>query len=297
MRILVTGAWQGFDDCKNRLLEMGHEICFQQWEKEPLPCNPGWPEGIIGNGIFLWHPIEEFVNLRYIQITSAGYDRVPMEYVREHGIEIHNARGVYSIPMAEYALGGILQLYKKFPVYAANQKEHQWNKIKPVRELYGKTVCIVGCGNVGTECAKRFVAVGCKVVGIDVIPIRDSAYNRIYDLSKIDETLEKADIIILTVPFGEETRNLLDKTRILSLKEEACIVNISRGGVMDYEAFAEIAPEKNLFGIFDVFPQEPLDENSPLWNMDNVIVTPHNSFQGENNLERLKEVIMMNLSI
>ena len=297
MRILITGAWQGYQDCQDKIIEMGHEIKFLQWEKGSLPCEPSWPEGIIGNGIFLYHPIEQFENLRYIQITSAGYDRVPMEYVEEHGIEIHNARGVYSIPMAEFALGGVLQLYKQFPAFFQSQKAHQWNKIRTIHELYGKTVCIIGCGSVGTECAKRFKSFGCRVEGIDLYPTENNYYDKIDNLSELDETLKYADIIILTVPLTKETTNLLNRDRIDCLKCGAVIVNLARGGVLDYDSFIELAEKKSLCGLFDVFPEEPLDEKSNLWNLENVIVTPHNSFQGEGNRERMSQVIIENLNV
>ena len=107
MNLLVTGAWQQATDYLEQL-KKEHEVVFMQWENKELPCVYEWVEGIIGNGIFLSHPIEKFKNLRYIQLTSAGYDRVPMNYVKEHKIEIHNARGVYSIPMAEFAISGVL---------------------------------------------------------------------------------------------------------------------------------------------------------------------------------------------
>lgn len=118
--------------------------------------------------------IEKFKNLRYIQLTSAGYDRVPLDYVKEHQIEIHNARGVYSIPMAEFAISGVLQLYKQARFFDNNQKNHQWIKHRGLLELNEKTVCIVGCGSVGTECAKHFAAFGCQVVGIDLYQEKNS---------------------------------------------------------------------------------------------------------------------------
>lgn len=90
MNLLVTGAWQQATDYLEQL-KKEHEVVFMQWENKELPCVYEWVEGIIGNGIFLSHPIEKFKNLRYIQLTSAGYDRVPMNYVKEHKIEIHNA--------------------------------------------------------------------------------------------------------------------------------------------------------------------------------------------------------------
>ena len=90
MNLLVTGAWQQATDYLEQL-KKEHDVVFMQWENKKLPCEYEWVEGIVGNGIFLSHPIEKFKNLRYIQLTSAGYDRVPLDYVKEHQIEIHNA--------------------------------------------------------------------------------------------------------------------------------------------------------------------------------------------------------------
>ena len=160
MNLLVTGAVARTEKELAMLRELGHKVVFMQQEKSPLPCDATWVEGIIGNGIFLSHPIEKFTSLRYIQLTSAGFDRVPMDYVKQHGIEIHNARGVYSIPMAEFALCGVLQLYKQSGYFHENQKLHKWEKHRGLLEIFGKNVCIVGCGSVGTECAKRFKAFG-----------------------------------------------------------------------------------------------------------------------------------------
>ena len=113
MNLLVTGAFACTESDLNQLRECGHEVIFMQQEKSPLPCDASWVEGVICNGIFLSHPIEQFANLRFIQLTSAGFDRVPMDYIKEHGIEIHNAGGVYSIPMAEFAICGVLNCINK----------------------------------------------------------------------------------------------------------------------------------------------------------------------------------------
>ena len=113
MNLLVTGAWQGAKDGIEQLKTLGHQVQFLQFEKDELPCSYEWVEGVICNGLFLSHPIERFTHLKYIQLTSAGFDRVDMQYVKKHNIEIHNARGVYSIPMAEFAIFGVLELYKQ----------------------------------------------------------------------------------------------------------------------------------------------------------------------------------------
>ena len=294
MNILVTGAFDWNRDELNTLKQLGHEIVFMQQEKDELPCAPEWVEGIIGNGIFLSHPIEQFTSLRYIQLTSAGFDRVPMEYVQAHGIEIHNARGVYSIPMAEFAVSGVLQLYKQSRFFYENQKQHKWEKHRGLVELNEKTVCIVGCGSVGTECAKRFAAFGCNVIGVDLFPREDEQYACIVDLNCLDDELPTADIVVLTLPFTDTTYHLMNEKRFTMLKENAVVVNIARGAVIDTEALVKFMPK--LGGvILDVFEEEPLDESSPLWDMGNVIITPHNSFVGDGNHERMLEVIYKNL--
>ncbi|MBQ0099745.1 MAG: hypothetical protein KBS91_04290, partial [Firmicutes bacterium] len=126
---------------------------------------------VICNGLFLYNDVKDFSSLKIVQLTSVGFDRVPMDYMKEHNIKVFNARGVYSIPMAEYALFGVLSLYKHGKEFYKNQLEKKWEKQRDVLELYGKIVCIVGCGNVGIEVAKRFSAFGCKLVGVDLFPI------------------------------------------------------------------------------------------------------------------------------
>lgn len=293
MNLLVTGAWQQATDYLEEL-EKEHEVIFMQWENKELPCEYEWVEGIIGNGIFLSHPIERFKNLRYIQLTSAGYDRVPMNYVEEHQIKIHNARGVYSIPMAEFAIAGVLQLYKQTRVFSNNQKNHQWIKHRDLLELNGKKVCIVGCGSVGTECAKRFSAFGCHVVGIDLYPREDEYYQEMLHLKMLDDVLHQMDIIVLTLPLTEETHYLMNDGRFKQLKEGAVLVNIARGAVVDTEALIKNL-DKLGGAVLDVFEEEPLSGDSELWDREDVILTPHNSFVGENNQKRLLEVIMENL--
>ena len=105
MNLLVTGAWSGGKDCIPELEKTGHSVCFMQFEKDNLPCDYSWVEGVICNGLFLTHPIERFRNLRYIQLTSAGFDRVDMDYVKAHGIEIHNAGRLFPEKPEEGALG------------------------------------------------------------------------------------------------------------------------------------------------------------------------------------------------
>lgn len=294
MNLLVTGAWQYAKNYFNEIEMLGHKVSFMQQEKDELPCDYSWVEGVVCNGLFLNHSIERFVNLRYIQLTSAGLDRVPIDYVNAHGIELHNAKGVYSVPMAEFAVGGVLQLYKQSRFFAENQKAHKWEKHRGLLELFGRTVCIVGCGSVGTECAKRFKAFGCDIVGIDLFPRADENYSEIYPLESLDELLSEVDVLVLTLPLTEETKYLINAERLGKLKSNAVIVNIARGAIIDTEALVKTLPEIG-GAVLDVFEEEPLVELSPLWDMENVVVSAHCSFVGDNNSNRLSKLIIYNL--
>ncbi len=294
MNFLITGAWAEAKENIHNLEKMGHKVAFLQQERDSLPVPSEWAEGIIGNGIFLYHPIETFINLRYIQLTSAGMDRVPMEYVKDHQIEIYNARGVYSIPMAEFAIAGVLSIYKQMRFFDHNQEHHLWEKHRGLLELSGKNVCIVGCGSVGTECARRFSAFGCRIVGVDLFPYENAAYQQILPLEKLDQVLPECDVLVLTLPLTEQTKHLMNAERLGMLKKAAVLVNISRGGVVDQNAL-ETAVSHLGGAVLDVFEEEPLSCNSPLWDAENVIATPHNSFVGEGNQRRLSAVILANL--
>lgn len=296
MNLLITGAWQDARNMIPRLREMGHAVEFLQYEKDPLPCGYAWAEGVVCNGLFLHHPIENFENLKYIQLTSAGLDRVPMEYIRAQGIEIHNARGVYSSPMAELALAGVLQLYKHMDFFRENQKKHLWEKYRGLLELTGKTVCILGCGSVGTECAKRFSAFGCHIMGVATFRREQPFFDSVIPATELDAVLPLADVVVLTIPLAENTRGMMDAGKFRRMKPGAILVNISRGAVADTEALTEALRTGHLGGaVLDVFEEEPLAADSPLWDMDNVIITPHVSFAGDGIKHRLNEVILSHL--
>ncbi len=297
MNILVTGAWQGYQAHSHFLQEMGHQAVFMQQEADRLPCVPEWVEGVIGNGLFLHHPIEQFLNLRYIQLTSAGTDRVNGAYIRQHGIALYTAANTYAVPMAEFTLCGVMQLYKGTRGFSENQQKRQWNKNRSIRELLDKNVLIIGCGNYGRACAERFHAFGCRVIGLDmVVNIQSSAFDSIAHIEQLDSMLPSADIVVLAAPGSAENGHLINAERLTLFNEEAVLVNMARGNLIETDALIDSLKAGRLFGaVLDVFEQEPLSEKSPLWACPNVILTPHNSFVGEGNQQRLSNVIITNL--
>ena len=296
MNLLITGAWQEAADYIPILKKKGHSIRFLECETEVLPCNPEWVEGIIGNGIFLYHHIETFTNLRYIQLTSAGFDRVPMDYVNEHRITIHNARDVYSVPMAELAVAGVLQLFKDMTGFYENQKNHVWKKNRELRELAGKTIVIIGCGSVGTECAKRFKAFETIVIGVNDVVKENKYYDNIVGICQLDQVLGNSDVVIIAVPLTDKTKGLINAARLNKMKKEAILINLARGAVVVTKDLIAALHKNSIGGaVLDVFENEPLDESNPIWDLRNVIITPHNSFVSDNNNRRMSRLILKNL--
>lgn len=297
MNILITGAISQAQECKQKLEKMGHIIYFQQFENENLCCAYDWVEGVICNGLFLHHSIEKFVNLRYIQLTSAGYDRVPIDYVKKRGITIHNARGVYSIPMAEWTILKLMEVYKESYFFRQNQLEQRWKKKRNLEELYGKTAMIFGFGDVGGEIAKRLCGFGVSVIGVATSSKECIYADKVISESEASKYLGKADMVIMTLPLTDKTKNLVNKTFLKKMKNDAIFMNLSRGEVVKEEDLLCHLEEGRLrVAILDVFRNEPLDSTSKWWQMERVIVTPHNSFASKQNGERLMNLIIRNLS-
>ena len=296
MKLLLTGAFKCTDEQIEYLKSLGHEIVFFGDEREKLDFDASDIEGVICNGLFVYNDIEQFRSLKYIQLTSSGFDRVPMDYIKQHGIEIHNARGVYSVPMAEFALTGILQLVKQSRFFYENQKQHIWEKSRTLGELAGKTAVIVGAGNIGSEVAKRLKAFDVTVVGIDITTDQRPYFDKIELLNNLDEQLKAADIVVLTLPLTDDTKGMFDKSKFDLMKNSCIFVNIARGQLVVENDLVDALNNKKISGaVLDVFETEPLEKTSPLWDMDNVIITPHNSFVGVGNTERLSKIIFENI--
>lgn len=293
MNVLVTGAFQLNSEELAALEAAGHRVFVYPDERTPVE-QPERYEAVVCNGLFLYNPIERFTNLRLIQLTSAGLDRVPLDYIRAHDIELHNAAGVYSVPMAEFAVCGILQIYKQSRFFAANQAQHRWEKHRGLLELSGKCVCILGCGDVGREIAKRLKAFDCQITGVNrtvrVLP----DFDEVLPLDKLPEAAAVCDILICGIALTPETRSIVSKEVFDCLPAGAVFVNIARGALADKAALTTWL-QGGGHAVLDVFEEEPLPETSPLWDMENVILTPHNSFVGAGNRARLWETIKENL--
>lgn len=297
MNLLLTGCFNYTEAQLAQLAGLGFAIHFMQHESEPLPLPAAEVDATVCNGLFLHHSIDEFTRLKFIQLTSAGLDRVPVETIRRRGIILHNARGVYSAPMAEWAVFRILEHYKQAADFRQNQLESQWAKIRTIRELTDAKVAIVGAGNVGTEVAKRLEPFGCTIVGYDIHTNAQPHFAEIRLIEQLTSTVNEFDIIILTAPLTPQTQGLVSADILSRLRPNAMLVNIARGGLVDEQALIEALRNRpDLFAALDVFATEPLPTSSPLWQLPNAAISPHNSFVGHANPRRMFDLILSNLT-
>lgn len=295
MKALLTGAMPLTNEQCDALRAMGLTLTFQQSERDRVKA-PEQYGIVLCSSLFLYNPIADFTALRLVQLASAGYDRVDLDYAAAHGIKVFNAGGVYSVPMAEFAIGGILELYKQSPFMLENQRAHLWKKHRGLLELTGKRICIVGTGEVGREIAHRLKAFGCILVGVNRTLREEADFASILPLEKLPEACAQSDIVILSIALTNETRALVRSAVPQCMKEGAVLVNVARGGLVDTNALAEALKSGRLFGAaLDVFEEEPLPPSSPLWDLPNVVLTPHNSFVGEGNNGRMWKTVYHNL--
>lgn len=296
MKLLLTGCFKYSQEQMDSLRSLGYSVYFMQQEKEKLPLDAPEIEAIVCNGLFLSHDLDTFTNLRFIQLTSVGFDRVPVDKIKARGIELYNARGVYSIPMAEWAMFRVLEHYKQGWYFKQEQDCGRWTKYRGLREVSGVKVAVVGAGNIGQEVAKRFQAFGAVTTGFDIHTNFTPFFAHMALTETLIDCVGEFDVVVVTAPLLPSTKGLISREVLKAMKENAVLVNIARGGLIDQQSMVEVLQErKDLFAALDVFEMEPLEADSPLWRLENVAVSPHNSFVGDGNNIRMFNVMYNNL--
>jgi Phosphoglycerate dehydrogenase and related dehydrogenases len=234
--------------------------------------------------------------LKWIQLSSIGIDQLPKDVILRNKITVTNNRGGYKIPIGEWIVMDILNLLKGTRYFHKNQLDRKWKLNTGISELYGKTICFIGTGNIAIEAAKRLRGFEVNLLGVNTNGRNIEYFNKCYEMDQIDYVLAHSDIIVLTLPYTKETHGLIDAAKFASMKDGVLLVNIARGAIVDEKALIENL-ERGKIGAaaLDVFTEEPLSVTNPLWNMDNVIITPHNSWASEGGSERFFTLFYENL--
>lgn len=257
---------------------------------EPAEVIIGWPR-------LPKDALDAAVSLRWLQTVSAGIDRADPEAFQH--ITMTNASGVAAVAMAEYVIGMILMFAKGFPHLMRRQQAHEWDRTFEGKEVWGSTCGIVGMGAIGGETARR-----AKALGMRVIATRRSVSERTSDdladellpSSDLPYLLAESDYVVVAAPLTPETRQLIGADELRQMKPSAVLINVGRGLIIDEQALIAALRDGTIAGAgLDVTEQEPLPTESPLWGMDNVVITPHISADTPRYADRAADIVCDNL--
>ncbi|MGC9348206.1 MAG: D-2-hydroxyacid dehydrogenase [Anaerolineae bacterium] len=234
--------------------------------------------------------------LRWVHTVSAGIDHALAALPHASDVLITNASGIFDVPIAEMVLAYMLVAVKRIPELLDQQRAHTWHLLR-LRELAGLTVGIVGLGHIGREVALRCKAMGMEVLGVRKHPDRGAEFaDKAYGPDELDVMIERSHFVVLALPVTPETRGLIGAAELRRMRPDAWLINVARGAILDQDALISALASGRIAGAaLDVFEEEPLPEDSPLWDLDNVIITPHNAWSTPYLKQREAELFLDNL--
>ena len=266
-------------EIRNRFITKFGEKCEFVFEENEIRDSITTAEVVIGEPEE--SELRKAENLHWIQLTWAGADKYTKMKIFPETITLTNASGAFGKIISEYVIGNIIALYRGLPVYWKNKQERLWVQNRSSDTIYGKNVLILGTGDIGKNIAHRMQAFETHVTGIKRTAVSEHSqqlkdFDEVYDLTALDDKLPQADIVISCLPGTLETKGLLNYDRLHSMKKDAVLINVGRGSLIPTEDLIRALQEGHLKGaVLDVFETEPLPFDSPLWEMDQVILTPH----------------------
>ncbi len=255
-----------------------------------------------GNFRGFFETLNSCVNLKWVQVFYVGVEGPLWVPLFQRGVTLTKSAGASAQSIAQTAIGGVLMLSRPFGHWMAAQREHAWSQLAaedPLapRDLRDQTMVVVGVGAIGSHIARLARALDMTVLGVRRSPGPAEHVDEVVHPDKLDVVLPRADWLVLACPLTDETRGLIDARRIALLPPGARIANVARGAVIDEDAMIEGLRSGHLGGAYlDVFTREPLPADSPLWDLPNVIVTPHNSTVSASKYQREAEIFLDNLA-
>jgi phosphoglycerate dehydrogenase-like enzyme len=239
-------------------------------------------------------------NLKWMHLMNAGVDSPVFSALLQRGVRLTTSSGSTAKPIAQTAIGGMLMLARGFPAWGRSQRAHEWlpdgaRNVPP--DLAGQTMVVVGVGAIGNEIARLARAIGLHVIGVRRSPMRNwDEVDEMQPPAMLPALLPRADWLALACPLTDETRGLISADALALLPPGAGILNIARGEVIDESALIAALASGRLLGAYlDVFAEEPLPAASPLWDMPNVVISPHNSAASAGNRTRQADYFLRNI--
>lgn len=236
--------------------------------------------------------------LRLFAGAAAGYDHLPLETLRERGVRVTNASGVHGPNIAEQVLGSLLYFARRFHVAERQKDAGVWQSY-PTVELQGSTVVVVGLGALGEAVVDRLDPFGVETVGVRHSPEKGGPTDEVVgfdDEQGLHDAFARADYVVIACPLTDATRGLVDADAFASMAPDTVLVNVGRGPVVDTDALVSQLRSNGIRGAaLDVTDPEPLPADHPLWEFENVLITPHNAGHTPKYWERMADIIAENL--
>ncbi len=246
------------------------------------------------------HDIRELLpkasRLKWVHALSAGVDNLLSPELINSNITLTNSRGIHGIPMAEHVLAMMLTFTRAINQTYESQKAKFWQHFS-LEELYDKSIAIIGLGSIGREIAKRAKCLGMKVLATKRTMTQEIFVDKLYPMDQLPHLLSSADFVVVTLPLTEQTKGLFSLEMFRNMKKSAYFINVARGAIVneaDLITALEIGVIKG--AALDVFEQEPLPETSPLWEVENLIITPHIAANSPYYIDRALKLFIENLS-
>jgi D-2-hydroxyacid dehydrogenase (NADP+) len=275
---------------------------FAVRDPETLLRRAGEADVLVVSGLWRNDILDHAPRLSFIQSIGAGTDQFPLERLRQRGIRLASARGVNAAAVAEHAMALVLALARRLGEARDNQRKRLWRGMigdiaRREDELGGKTLLVVGLGAVGGRIARLAKAFDMRVVALRRDPANGrGAADAVHPLSAFGSLLPAADIVVLACPLTPETLNLVDAAALARMKPSAHLVNVARGRVVDEAALVEALAAGRITGAgLDVAAEEPLPPDSPLWRMDEVLITPHTAGETRRYEDNVIAILVDNL--
>ncbi|WP_424626901.1 D-2-hydroxyacid dehydrogenase [Bradyrhizobium sp. SYSU BS000235] len=245
--------------------------------------------------------IERAERLKFVQAVSAGTEQFDRARLAARGIRLASAQGANAGAVAEHAIGLLLSLSRHLHFARDRQREHLWRPMisdPNVREqeLSGKTIAIVGLGEIGQRIAVLSKALGMRVIGVNRSGRAPQGIDSIRTIDRLSQILPEVDVVVLACPLTPDTQNLIGGRQLKAMKRNAFLINVSRGRVVDEAALIEALADDIIAGAgLDCFHEEPLPASSPLWDFKNAIITPHSGGETRSYEIRVIDILTENL--
>lgn len=280
----------------NKVRDLGYEILLYPEKNLVYDAPMADAEVMVCYSPFKTLDISRMTGLKWIQLSSIGVDQVPIDKAKEMKLSITNNRGGYSIPMGEWIVLKILEIYKQSKFFYKNQQLHTWQLTTDILELSGKRIGYIGTGTIAQETAKRLRGFNVSQIGFNTTGRSVQPFDECFAIGMLDRWIQRFDVLVLAVPATSGTHRLISRNILKKMKDSAVLINVSRGSVIDEKALLEQLEAGRFMGVaLDVFEQEPLDPEHPFWDIERAYITPHNCWVSEQRNERRFNIIFENL--